>query len=97
MSYYERLTLLNQSSFSCRTRTDLILLYKILHGLIIDSKVKSLFVLNDNTVHNLRGHMHAFKLIIPEPRTNLLKYNYVYQVDKCWISLPANICESASL
>ena len=76
MPYNERLTLRHQSSLSShRTRTDVILLYTILHGLM-NSELKSLFVLIDSTIHNLRGH--AFKLLIPKPRTDLLKYNYVY-------------------
>ena len=56
MPYNERLTLLNQSSLLSRcTRTDLIVLYKILHELK-NSEVKSLFILNNSTVCNLRGH-----------------------------------------
>ena len=39
------------------------------HGLA-DSELKSLFVLNDITVHNLRTQ--AFKLNIPKPHTDLL-------------------------
>ena len=78
MPYNKRLTLLNQSSLSSRrTRIDFILLCKTLHGLI-NSELNSLFVLHDSTVHNLRGYAYAFKLIIPIPRTDLLKYNTMY-------------------
>ena len=55
MPYNEHLTLFNQLSLSSRhTRTDLIIFYKILHDLI-NSELKILFVLNNNSVHNLCG------------------------------------------
>ena len=38
-----------------------------------------------------------FILNIPKPRADVLKYNYLYRISKFWNSLPAYICESASL
>ena len=77
MPYNERLTLLNQSSLLLfRTRTDLILLYRILHGLVNSESKAYLFSMIIVGLHDLHGH--AFKLNTSWPRTDLLKYNTMY-------------------
>jgi ribonucleases P/MRP protein subunit RPP40 len=98
LTYAERLSKLNQSSLQMRRiRTDLIFLYKILHGLV-DTDLKRLFILASDVAvcdRTLRGH--AYKLNLPKPRTDMLKYSYVYRVVRYWNSLPAAVCEVASL
>ena len=97
-SYAERLITLNQPSLQTRrTRTDLIFLYKIIHGLV-DSDLKELFTLSANVTvcdRSLRGH--ALKLQRPKPRTDMLKFDYVYRVIDVWNSLPAHVVEATSL
>ena len=71
--------------------------YKIIHGLV-DSDLKELFTLSaDVTVcdRSLRGH--ALKLQRPKPRTDMLKFDYVYRVIDVWNSLPAHVVEATSL
>ena len=97
LSYHERLCVLKQPSLALRrVRADLIFLYKILHGLV-DTDLKSLLVMNTEVVdtHHLRGH--ALKLYLPKPRTDVLKFSYVYRVVKLWNDLPSFVCESNSL
>jgi hypothetical protein len=97
LSYTERLSILNQPSLATRRiRTDLIFLYKILHGLV-DTDLQKLFVMTSVHVHDriLRGH--AVKLYAPKPRSDCLKYDFVNRVIKHWNSLPGNICENESL
>ena len=63
----------------------------------MDTDLKSLFVLNTEVIniHHLRGH--ALKLYLPKPRTDIMKFSYVYRVVKLWNDLPSAICESNSL
>ncbi len=97
-SYTQRLFLLHQPSLQQRRiATDLIFLYKILHGLV-DNTLQSLFVKATDVslrVGTLRGH--AYKLFLPKPRSDMLKFNYVYRVAKYWNTLPASVCEAQSL
>jgi exonuclease III len=96
--YLQRLTILGQPTLqSRRTRADLIYLFKILNG-YVDNNLKKFFVqsLNVSTCEmTLRGH--ANKLFIPKPRTDLIKFNFVYRVSKCWNSLPSLVCDTNSL
>ncbi len=96
--YKQRLIILNQSTLqSRRIRADLIYLFKILHG-FVDMNLKSLFTMASSVStcdRSLRGH--AFKLYVPKPRTDLLKYSFVYRVVKCWNSLPSIVCDTMSL
>ncbi len=98
MSYEQRLAILNQPTLqSRRHRADLIFLYKILHNMV-DANLKSLFVLSSDVTsctHILRGNV--YKLYAPKPRTDLLKYSYVYRVIKSWNALPSMVCESQSI
>ena len=93
-----RLSILKQLSIELRRiRHDLITLYKILHGMV-DSSLKSLFVLATDMStcsHTLRGHV--FKLFLSKPRTDMLKYGFVYRVIKVWNSLSQTECESGTL
>ena len=43
---------------------------------------------------NLLGN--SFKLDIPKPRADLLKFNYVYGVIKRWNGLPTFVCAMPS-
>jgi len=97
-SYTERLSILNQSSLKARrTRADLIFLYKIIHGLV-DVNLKKLFTLSaDVTVCNRTLRGHALKLQRPKPRTDMLKFDYVYRVIDDWNALPVAIAEAMSL
>ena len=98
MLYKQRLAILNQLSLELRRlRTDLIFLYKILQGLV-DSNLKGLF----NTVShvstcNLSLHGHAYKLHVPKPCTDLLKFSYQCRVVTNWNSMPFELCAVKSL
>jgi hypothetical protein len=73
----------------------MIYLFKILHG-FVDMNLKRLFPVNTSAhSFNLRGH--AFMLYAPKPRTDLLKFSYVYRAIKCWNSLPTYVCDTDSL
>jgi hypothetical protein len=95
-TYNQRLIILNQPTLqSRRIRADMIYLFKILHGLV-DMNLKRLFPVNTSAYSfNLRGH--AFMLYAPKPRTDLLKFSYVYRAIKCWNSLPTYVCDTDSL
>ena len=43
----------------------------------------------------LRGN--AFKLFVPKPRTDMLKFSFVYRVSKYWNTLPTVVCDTKSL
>ena len=43
----------------------------------------------------LRGN--AFKLFVPKPRTDMLKFSFVYRVSKYWNTLPTKVCDTKSL
>ena len=45
--------------------------------------------------HHLRGH--ALKLYLPKPRTDVMKFSYVYRVVKLWNDLPSSVSDSNSL
>lgn len=93
--YSRRLFLLKQPTLELRrTRADLILLYKILHG-FVDPNLRKLFNLATDVSNRLRGH--ALKLQVPKPNSDLLKYDFVYRVIGCWNSLPAAVCEAKSI
>ena len=97
LSYNECICLLKQPSLALRrVRADLIFLYKILLSLM-DTDLKSLFVMNPKVVNTryLRGH--ALKLYMPKPRTDVMKFSYVYHVIKLWNDFPSYVCESNSL
>ena len=88
LSYHERLCVLKQPSLALRRVRAV--LYEILHGLV-DTDLKSLFVMNTEVIdtHHLRGH--ALKLYLPKPRTDVMKFSYVYRDIKLWNDLPSSV------
>ena len=98
MHYSHRWTILNQPILqSRRFRSELICLFKILNN-FSDVNLKSFFNVLPiiiSCTHNLRGN--AFKLDIPKPRPDRLKFSYVYRVIKCWNGLPTFDCDTPSI
>ena len=43
----------------------------------------------------LRGNV--FKLFVPKPRTDMLKFRFVYRASKYWNALPTVVCDTKSL
>jgi hypothetical protein len=97
LPYMQRLAILKQPTLeSRRSRADLIYLFKILSGLV-DVNLKKYFVQSSNVSAcdmNLRGN--AFKLFVPKPRTDMLKFSFVYRVSKSWNALPTVVCDTMS-
>ena len=84
--YHERLSLLNLITLEeRRIYLDLILLYKILHGLI-DISFDNYF-----SVNRSRTRGHPFKLNIVVSRINCHKYHFFNRVIRIWNSLPSDI------
>lgn len=96
--YLQRLAVLKQPTLeSRRSRADLIYLFKILNG-FVDMNLKKFFVQSSNVSAcdmNLRGN--AYKLFVPKPRTDMLKFSFVYRVCKLWNALPTVVCDTKSL
>ena len=68
-----------------------------MHG-DIDFKLNSLFTKSSQvSKHDFALRGHAFKLYVPNPHTDMLKYDFVYRVVKAWNALPAFVCEADSL
>ena len=62
----------------------MLFIYKILHD-DVNSKLNSLFtnqVFAGFEVYSFALQVHAFKLNLPKPRTDTLKYDFVYRVVK---------------
>ena len=95
--FKQLIAILNQPFLELhRLRTDLIFLYKILHGQV-DTNLKRLFVMaSDVSTCNLRLHGHANELKVPKLRTDLLKNCYVYRVVMNRSSLPFKVCAAKS-
>ena len=89
------LNIVNQPTLQFRrSRSDLIYLFNILNNLT-DANLESFITVSPiitSSTHKLRGN--AFKLNIPKPRTDLLKFSYVNRVIKCWNGLPIFVCDS---
>ena len=94
ISYSDRLSQLKLESLELRRlKTDLIMLYKIIKGLV-DLDFKQFLVLNLNTF-NTRGH--AFR-IAPECATvNCRRHFFTQRVTNIWNSLPADIVNFENL
>ena len=43
----------------------------------------------------LRGN--AFKLFVPKPCTDMLKFSFIYRVSKYWTTFPIMVCDTKSL
>ena len=84
LSYGERLKSLDLFSFQGRLlRSDLILVYKILHSMCAIG-IDEIFVLNE--VSSTRGH--PFKLFKPRSRSECRKRFFSLKVVNAWNSLP---------
>ena len=79
---------------SHRSRSDLICRFNIPNN-FTDANLNSFFTVSPiitSSTHNLRGN--AFKLDVPKPRTDLLKFSEVYREIKCWTGLPTFVCDT---
>jgi hypothetical protein len=95
-TYSEHLTILNLPSLQCRrVYSDLVFLFKIIHGLT-DNTLRTL-VKPNLTCSNIQLRRHTAQLHIPKPRSDTLKYSFLYRSIKRWNSLPANICTASSI
>ena len=94
----QRLVIPNQPSLELRRlRTDLIFHYKILHDLI-DTNLKVLFAMaSDVSTCSLSLRDHAYKLLMPNPLTDLLKFSCAYRVVINWKSLPSEVSAANTL
>ena len=77
---------------SRRIRADLIMCYKMLHGLV-DIDCSMFFKLADSSV--TRGHQ--FKLCKPLCPSAFIASTFWYRVVNTWNALPANIVSATSL
>jgi hypothetical protein len=81
LSYAERLTKSNLCSLELRRlRADLVLCYKILHGLTNIFNVSSMFVLVGSAT--TRGH--KMKLKAAKPRLDTKRFCFAYRTVKVW-------------
>ena len=93
MSYAARLTNLNLQSLEHRRLiNDLVMCFKIIHGLV-DIDLNDFFTISNNTT--LRGH--SFKLVVPIARNNVRKHFFSCRIVNVWNDLPANIVSARSL
>ena len=76
-----------------RIRADLSYFFKIQRNLV-DPQLKLLFTQRTAT-HRTRSH--EAQLHTPIPRTDLLKYSFVYRSIHMWNKLPSNIVNCSSL
>jgi len=75
-----------------RISSDLILLYKIIHGFIdIDLRDLYLYVNANHTRAN------GLRLVLPRFRSNVLRYSFAYRTGLLWNKLPVNIVSAPSL
>ena len=64
----------------------------------MDTNLKRLFVMASGvTTCNLSLCGHVYKSHVPKPRTDLLKFSFVYRVVTNWNSLPSKVCAAKSL
>ncbi len=93
MSYIERMQMFNLESLELRRlRTDLILLYKILHG-YINTSLYGEFVYN--RVRETRGH--TFKLVKNHVRLDVRKFSFTCRVIDVWNSLNSEVVSSSNV
>jgi hypothetical protein len=92
LSYLERLSNLGEETLLVRRiKTDLVLVYKIIHGLVdgLDDLVQFARVIRT------RGHLYK---IVPQPfRVNARKNFFSVRVANFWNNLPAVVAESRTL
>ena len=76
-----------------RLANDLVMCFKIIHGLV-DIDLNDFFTISNNTT--LRGH--PFKLlVVPIARTNVRKHFFSCRIVNVWNDLPANIVSAPSI
>ena len=93
MNYADRLINLNLQSLEHRRLiNDLVICFKIIHGLV-DIDLNDFFNISNNTT--LRGH--PFKLVVPIARTNLRKHFFSCRIVNVWNDHPANIVSAPSI
>ena len=91
-SYRDRLQLLDLDTLEIRRiRADLILMYKIVHGLM-DIDITKFFTYNTSCT---RGH--PLKIDIQHARINCRKYFYINRTTPIWNSLSTEIVQTSSL
>ena len=94
LTYKERLSVLGLESLELRRlRTDILLMYKILFGIIDVDVSRSLFVLRPND-RPTRGH--SYKLLQEHCVTDTRKRFFSQRVASIWNSLPASIIDFTS-
>jgi hypothetical protein len=98
LPYSHRLATLKQPTLqSRRLRADLIYLFKILNG-YVDKDLRKLFVQSSNvSISEMQLRGNVFKLVMPKPRTDMLKFFFVYRTAKYWNTLPTVVCDTKSL
>ena len=85
--YADRLLHLNlQSLRSRRVLSDLIIMYKIIHGMI-DIQLSDIGLSINANITRAAG----YKLVLPYPRTNMLKSSFAYRTGSMWNMLPTNV------
>lgn len=93
LTYEERLQRLELPSLSSRRHvTDLVMVYKLLHGYV--SLDFNLFFERRNEVAT-RGH--TYKLVVPRCRLNLRKYFFANRVVEPWNNLTQQEVDSPSV
>ena len=93
LNYEQRLALLNIDPLDIRRiKTDLITLYKIVHGLL-DINLHDIGL--SVNISNTRAH--NVKLILPCPCTNVLKYSFAYRTGFIYNRLPLDVLSANNL
>ena len=82
LTYDERLVALKLPSLSCRNRSDLVLLYKIMLNLT-DNDLSKLFHLHSSvSVSSIVTRGHSLKFYELKPRINIYKFSFQCHVIK---------------
>lgn len=96
LPYHQRLAKLNLDSLELRRiRTDLIVLYKIVFGLI-STDIAHYFKLNTN-INSFNLRRHIYQLVNLPCKHSVCKYFYVYKIIPTWNDLPPILVNFGSL
>ena len=82
---------------SRRARADMIFLYKIVNN-TVDINLQQYFVNSINLPlcdRSLRGNVR--KLVVPKPRSDMLKFSFFYRAIILWNSLSSHVVNTGSL
>jgi len=94
LSYSARLTKAGLSSLELRrVRADLVLCFKMLHGLIDLSNSAQLFVVDKNS----RTRGHCWKLVTAKPRLDTRGYSFAYCTARVWKRLSSDTVNAGSV